>query len=70
MLLDARVGRVDEHRAQVFDVRLEATHLVPVGPVYEDILGVALVQLLGLLVFAQPGLGGHHSGWSAHGIPF
>ena len=44
VLLDARVRRLDEHRAQILDVRLEAADLVPVGPVYEDVLGVALVQ--------------------------
>src|SRR5260370_29669807 len=51
MHLDARVGRVDEHRFQVLDVLLDAPGLMAVGPMDDDVLRVALVQ-------AGPFLGG------------
>jgi len=49
VLLDPVVGRERPHVLQVLDVLLNAFALVAIGPVYYDILRVALVEVLPLL---------------------
>ena len=49
VLLDPVVGRERPHVLQVLDVLLNTFGLVAVGPVYYDILRVALVEVLPLL---------------------
>src|SRR5579871_4379219 len=48
--LDACIRRIDEHCAEVLDVTLEASHLMPIRPVNEDVLRVALVQANPVLI--------------------
>lgn len=47
---DPRVGRVDEELLQIVDVHVDALRGVPIGPVDDDVLGVALVEPVPLLM--------------------
>ena len=50
MNLSLDVGRIDEHRAKVLDVRLDAVGLMTVGPRHHDVLCLALAEAISLLV--------------------
>ena len=50
MLLNAGVRRIHEHRFEIFDVLFDSLRFVAVGPMHDDVRGMALLQLVPLLI--------------------